>query len=80
MEESVYKTAELKSPRGSQQVAAEFEGVLPGLHVLKPSADKETQAFTSEAKGFLVLCLVYDPSFLLDSSYSNLATVDFPAA
>ena len=49
--------------------------------MLKPSADKETQAFTSEAKGFLVLCLVYDPSFLLDSSYSsNLATVDFPAA
>lgn len=60
MEEPVHETAKHKPRRQSQQLAAEFEGVPPRLHVLKPSADKETQASTSEAKGFIVLCLVYD--------------------
>lgn len=55
MEEPFHEVAQHQSQRGLHHVVAEFKRVIPGVYVLKTTADKRFKAITGEAKIFLVL-------------------------
>lgn len=58
MEESIHKAAEHKPWEWHESIAG-IKAVIPGLHLLQPSAFKEAEGITGKAEGLLMFFLMH---------------------